>query len=280
MSPHTAPASFLRQTAAALALIGSLLACAAAASADDEARTFISIEQSYYSATDYIDSNGKTQTGSCTFTQQATSIYAQHQMNARDSWFADTSYNNDTCGSGNTRGLTDIELGVQHGISHANPTLFSIRGAVTIPTGYDIGANPRLGLGRPGAGVGLVYLSGFQGAKDHYGFVTAAAGVRAYTSYPAPQLNTNVTAGYGFTPGFMLIESFFGTTHLGAGGELQNVGVNPIVNASYNSYQLSSNAVFSISPAVRAHFAYWNLLGGENVGIGSQVYGGLWFQLR
>jgi hypothetical protein len=251
----------------------------AIAAADPQPTTFIAIEDSSYSSDQYLDREGQQQTSNCTFKQQSIDVYVSHQTTVRDTIFGDTSYSHDWCGDASTTGLGDIELGYQRGISGINhPNLFAIRASVIAPTGYDIGANPNLGLGRPGASLGAVYLGGFQGAPHHYGFITASAGMKAYTSYPAPQLLTNVSVGYGLTPGVQVIESYFGTTHLGAGGQLQNVGVNPFVSSIYNSYQLSSNVIFALGQKVGLHVGYWKLLGGFNVGTGSQLYAGFWLK--
>ncbi len=269
-----------RLALAAVVLVASHFACEAPARADAPPATFFSVDRTYLSSSSYLDQNGHTQPSSCTFVKNSTSVYAERRMGARDLWFADTSYDVDSCGAASTRGLNDIEAGIQHGIGHANPTLWNVRASLIVPGGYDVGANPSIGLGRPGATLGLTYLSNFRAGRGHYGYVTGGASVRAYTSYPAPQLLTNFTAGYHATPGLLLYESYYGVTHLGAGGQLRDVGLNPTISSSYASYQLSSNAVFALTGSIGLHFAVWNLLGGENYGTGNEYFAGLWVHLR
>lgn len=270
----------MKRLAFAAVLVASQFACGAPARADGPAATFFSVDRAYFSSSSYLDRNGRMQPSSCTFVKNSTSLYAEHRMGSRDLWFADTSYDADSCGAASTRGLNDIEAGVQHGIGRTNPTLWNVRAALIVPGAYDVGANPNIGLGRPGATLGLAYLSNFRAGHDHYGYVTGGAGVRAYTSYPAPQLLTNFTLGYHATPGILLFESYYGTTHLGAGSQLHNVGLNPTISSSYDSYQLGSNAVFDLTGSVALHLAVWNLLGGENYGTGDQIYAGLWVHLK
>jgi hypothetical protein len=266
-------------------IIGRIVALAAftlalmplSARADDPA-TFIAIGPLYYSSSTFFDKSGKEQPAGCNFEKTGESIYVQQRLSAADSLRLSTEYDDVRCGGPSTRGLNDIEIDYLHGISGAShPTQFSIEGSLIIPPGYSIEANPRLGLGRPGAALGAVYYANFR-AGSNYGYVTAGINVRAYTGYPAPQLTTNVTAGLHLTSKLLVYESFYGTTHLGAGGQLTNIGLNPTVNSSYDSYQLSENLAYALAPRTSLALSYTSLVGGWNTGIGSTLQAGVWLR--
>jgi hypothetical protein len=263
-----------RVTLAALAL--GLLPLAALA---DDPATFIAVGPVYYSSSTFIATNGQTRSSGCDFQKIGESLYAQQRLGAADSLRLSTEYDDVSCSGPGTRGLADIEIDELHGISGpAHPTEFSIEGSVIIPSGYSIAVNPRLGFGRPGAELGTVYSASFK-AGTHYGYVTTAVNVRGYTGYPAPQLLTNVTVGLNLTPRLLAYESYYGTTHLGAGGTLTNIGINPTLNASYDSYNLSENLAYALSPRTSLAVTYQALVGGWNTGIGSTLQAGVWLRI-
>jgi hypothetical protein len=250
----------------------------AAARADDW-KNFISVGPTYYSSSSYLDSVGHQQPSPCTFEKNGESIYASHQFNPGDSLQVSTEYDTISCGASITRGLNDIEVDYLKGISGpAHPMLYRLEASVIIPPGYSIEVNPRLGLGRPAAELGAVYLAPLK-SGSLYGFITSAVNVRAYTGYPAPQLLTNVSAGLNFSKQFLFYESFYGTTHLGNGGTLVNVGLNPIVNSKYDSYTLTENLVYNFNPREALALSCQSLLGGTNIGIGDTFQAGVWIRL-
>jgi len=245
----------------------------------DQPATFISLGESTYQSSQNLDANGRKMPGFCTFNQQSTGIYVSHQFSARDSWFGDTAYNSISCGDVSTRGLTDIEVGEQHGISGpSHPRQWSIKGSILVPSGYPIDANLRLGYGRPGASLGAVYLGSLNLGPKMSGFVTAGAAVKAYTTYPAPQLDTSATVGVHVTPGILLLESYFGSTAIGNGGQVNNLALNPITSTRYSAYQLTEAATFDLSKNIGLNVNVWNLIGGESIGIGTTVGAGLWIK--
>lgn len=244
--------------------------------AETDPATFLSITSANYQSSQYLDDKGQKHQSSCVFQQTSTSIYAQHRFGAHAGWFADTAYNTETCGGGTTRGLTDIEIGATHSLGSKIVAPFGLRGSLIVPSNYSLQANPRLGIGRPAAQLGVTYLSGFRTDRMHYGFVNGGVGVRAYTGYPAPQLETNLTVGLNLSKRVAVYEGYYGTTHLGAGGTPVQVGLNPIVSARYDSYQLASNLVVKVAPGVSLSVSAWNQLGGRTVGLGQTLSTGLW----
>jgi hypothetical protein len=248
------------------------------ARADDPA-TFVAVGPLYYDSSTFIDKSGHQEPSGCDFQKRGESLYVQQRLSPGDSLRLSTEYDDISCGGPSTRGLNDIEVDYLHGLSgSSHPTEFSIEGSLIVPPGYSIAANPRLGLGRPGAGLGMVYYTPFKAGND-YGYVTTAVNVRGYTGYPAPQLLTNLTVGLNLTSKLLIYESYYGTTHLGAGGQLENIGLNPTVNSSYDSYYLAENVAFALTPHASLALTYQSLLGGWNTGIGSTLQAGVWLRL-
>lgn len=247
-----------------------------AARADDPA-TFIAIGPLNYSSSSYIDRNGQTHASSCTFEKRGETLYVQQQLTPSDQLRLDTEYDDDSCGGTSTRGLYDIELDYLKGLSgKSHPNQFQVEAGVVIPPGYSIAENPRLGLGRPAAELGGLYNGTFK-AGSLYGYVIASLNARAYTGYPAPQLLSNVTAGLNLTHQLLVYESYYGTTHIGAGGTLTDIGVNPTVNSEYDSYTLSENVAYAFTRGTALALTYQSQLGGWNTGIGTTLQAGLWF---
>jgi hypothetical protein len=207
------------------------------------------------------------------------SIYASHIFNAGNSIQLSTEYDVVSCGGSITRGLNDIEVDYLEGLSGpSHPNLFRLEASAIIPPGYSIAVNPRLGLGRTAGELGGVYLAPLK-IGSLYGWITSGINVRVYTGYPSPQLLSNVTAGVGFFKHFLYYESFYGTTHLGNGGTLMNVGINPIVNSKYDSYQLTEALVYNFNPREALSLSCQSLVGGSNVGIGDSLQASMWIRL-
>ena len=256
-----------------LALVTTTLAQA------DEPKNFVDFSGSTFSSSSSLNAGGQQVPAYCTFTQQSIGVYVNHQITPRDSVYGDTSYNFIACGASSNRGLTDIEIGEQHGLSGAShPQQWSLRGSLIFPTGYSINAPLRLGYGRPGATLGPVYSTGFNAGSKHGGFIAAYAVVKAYTTYPAPELDTGFTAGLKVTPGVLIMQSYFGTTSLGQGGQVANLGQNPIKSTRYNAYNLVEAATFDLTPRVGLNVNAWSLVGGNSIGIGNTYNAGLWIR--
>jgi hypothetical protein len=260
----------------AAAAIAFALAVAPAVARADDPPTFISVGPLYYQSTTYVDAGGHVHSSSCTFEKTGESIYVQQQLSPGDQLRLSTEYDSDRCGGPSTRGLYDVEIDYLKGVGgHAHPAQFQLEGSAIVPPGYSIEANPRLGFGRPGAQLGGVYNGTFK-AGSLYGYVIASVAARGYTGYPAPQVLSNVTAGLHLNRAVLFYESFYGTTHLGAGGVLTNIGLNPTVNAVYDSYTLSENVAVSFTPRTALALTYQSQLGGWNTGIGATLQAGLW----
>jgi hypothetical protein len=266
------------RTISRIACAALALACVPVVARAGDPTTFISISPLYYESTTFIDKSGRQQASGCDFQKRGESLYVQQRLSAADEVRLSTEYDDVSCGGPSTRGLNDIEIDYLHGISGAShPRQFSLEGSVILPPGYSIEANPRLGLGRPGAAFGAVYASHFK-AGSNYGYITAGIDVLGYTGYPAPQLRTNVTAGINLTPRLLVYEAFYGNTHLGAGGQLTNIGLNPTVNSSYDAYQLAENVAYAFTPRTSLALSYTSLVGGWNTGVGSTLQAGVWLR--
>ncbi len=266
---------------ARIAFAALALACApvvARAAGQANMSTFIAVSPLYYDSSTYLDKSGQKQSSGCDFQKRGESLYVQQQLSTADQLRLNTEYDDVSCGGPSARGLNDIELDYVHGISGAaHPMQFALEGGVVVPPGYSIAVNPRLGLGRPGATLGALYAANFKAGSD-YGYVTAGVNVLGYTGYPAPQLRTNLTVGLNLSSKLLVYEAFYGTTHLGAGGQLTNIGLNPTVNSSYDAYQIAENVAYSFTPHVALTASYTSLAGGWNTGIGSTIQAGLWLR--
>jgi len=264
-----------RSTRAALA--AAILGLAPATARADQPQTFIAIGPLDYQSSSYIDRSGNTHPGSCTFEKRGESLYVQQQLSASDQLRLNTEYDDDSCGPLTTRGLFDIEVDYLKGLSSkAHPNQFQVEIGAIVPPGYSIAANPRLGLGRTAAEFGGVYNGTFK-AGARYGYVIASLSARGYTGYPAPQLLSNVTAGLNLTRNLLFYESYYGTTHLGAGGTLTDIGSNPTVNSEYDSYTISENVAYAFTPRTALALTYQSQLGGWNTGLGNTLQAGAWF---
>ncbi len=267
--PHLARLKKLACLLAAAVAIAVVSMLPPAARADT---TYISVGTSTYSTSSNINLQGQVIPAYCTFISQYEGLFVGHQMSSRESWYADTSHSDIRCGANQSTGFGDAEVGFQEGISGpSHPQLFSVKVAISAPTGYSITTPLRLGYGRPGAYLGTQLFTSWSLDPRHTGYVTASIGVKGYTGYPAPQLSTNVGAGLNVTPGAQLQFAYWGSTAIGAGGSDADFGVNPQHPARYYSYQYVPAVQFSLSPHSGINLNAWKLIGGYNVGIGTSL---------
>jgi hypothetical protein len=89
-------------------------------------------------------------------------------------------------------------------------------------------------------------------------------------------LDTAFTVGLKVTPGLLITQSYFGTTSLGQGGQIANLGANPIRGTRYNAYNVVEGATLDLSPRVGLNVNLWTLVGGNSIGIGDTYNAGLW----
>jgi len=249
--------------------------CVPVSARADDPSTFVSVGPLYYDTSSYINRNGQREQSGCDFQKSGYSVYIDKPVGTDDVHLS-TEYDDVRCGGSSTRGLTDIEVDFLKGIGgRKRPRQFQAQVGVIIPPGYSIAANPRLGLGRTAALAGGVYNESFK-LGSLYGYVTGSAVARVYTGYPAPQLISTVTAGVNLDRQLLFYEQYYGTTHLGAGGTLTNIGLNPTVNAVYDSYTISENLAYTFAPRTALALTYQSQLGGWNSGIGTTFQAGLW----
>jgi hypothetical protein len=266
----------VRPNRVALTFLALTFASVPVAARADDSSTFVSVGPLYYDTSSYFNRSGQREQSSCDFQKSGYSVYVDKPVSATDNVHLSTEYDDVRCGGPSTRGLTDIEVDFLKGVGgKQRPRQFQVEGGVIIPSGYSIAANPRLGLGRTAALAGGVYNGTFKvGAL--YGYVTGGAVARVYTGYPAPQLISTVTAGLNLTHQLLFYEQYYGTTHLGAGGTLTNIGLNPTVNAVFDSYTISENVAYTFASRTALDLTYQTQLGGWNSGIGTTFQAGLW----
>jgi len=237
--------------------------------------TFLGLQESVYDSTQYYNATGGRSPNGCNFQKNATTLYAEHGFDQRDTGSVQFEYDHLSCGASVTNGLYDVQLAWLHEMRHSDTTHLSWKVMALAPTGYSIGANPRIGYGRPGAQFGGVYAGSFV-TPGGYGFYSIDVGVRGYTSYPAPQLRTFGTIGGDVNKTVQLIGEIEWDQALGAGRTLVNEGLNPEIFPSFSDGQAFAllrvrvNAHLSIVGSTSAVFY------GRNYGIGPTNAISLW----
>ncbi len=237
--------------------------------------TFVSVSQSYYSSTQYVDANGNRQPNGCDFQKSATTLYAEHGFNPRDTGSVQFEYDDDRCGNATTSGLNDVQLAFLHQVHRSATTSLGWKAQVLVPTGYDIGANPRIGYGRVGGQFGYVYGGGFRDIGG-YGFYSIESGVRAYIGYPAPQFRTFGTVGSDLGPYLQLMAQLEWNQSLGAGQTLTYVGLNPTIFPKFSDVAGIVTLRVKLTPHLSLVGSTSGVFYGRDYGIGSTSAIGIW----
>lgn len=261
-----------------IGLVLALLPCAVAAQTAPRqpGTTFVSLSQSVFISTQFFDNNGVRQSNGCDYQKNATTLYLEHGFSAKDLGSVQLEYDHLSCGGSVTNGLYDAQLAWLHGIHNGGTTHFSWLAQVLVPTGYDIGANPRIGYGRLGGQFGYVYAGSFKSWGSGYGFYSVAAGLRGYFSYPAPQLRTFGVIGADMTPAMQLIAQVEWDQALGAGHTLTNIGANPQVGPAYSDGEAYVVLRIRLNPHLSLVGSSSGVFYGRNYGIGPTNAIGIW----
>jgi hypothetical protein len=238
--------------------------------------TFLSLSQSVYTSTQYYDADGVRQFNGCDYQKNATTLYVEHGFSLKDVGSVQFEYDHLTCGAGVTNGLYDVQFAWLHELTHGATTHFSWVGELLVPTGYNIGANPRIGYGRLGGQFGYAYAGSFKSWGSGYGFYSVTAGLRGYFGYPAPQLRTFGTIGADMTPAVQLIAEMEWDEALGAGHTLQNIGENPEVFPSYSDGQVYGLLRIRLNAHLSLVGSTSGVFYGRNYGIGPTNAISLW----
>lgn len=237
--------------------------------------TFVSLSQSYFSSTQFYDDGGVRRSNGCTFAKNATTLYAEHGFDAKDTGSVQLEFDRDNCGGASTQGLYDVLLSFLHQTHHSATTSFGWTAQAIVPTGYDIGASPRLGYGRFGAQLGLAYGGNFRDGLG-YGFYALQSGLRAYIGYPAPQLRSLGTIGTDVGPRVQVIGQLQWDQALGNGQTLTNVGLNPTIFPKYSDLTAIATLRVHLSRSLSLVGSTSGVLYGRNYGIGATSAIGLW----
>jgi hypothetical protein len=230
--------------------------------------TFASLSQSVYTSTQYFDDAGVRQPNGCDYQKNATTLYVEHGFSLKNVGSVQFEYDHLTCGGAVTNGLYDIEFAWLHELTHGATTHFSWLAQLLVPTGYNIGANPRIGYGRLGAQFGYVYAGNFKSWGSGYGFYAISAGLRGYFGYPAPQLRTFSTIGADMTPALQLIAEVEWDEALGAGHTLENIGENPQIFPAYSDGQAYVLVRIRLNPHLSLVGSTSGVFYGRDYGIG------------
>jgi hypothetical protein len=263
-----------------VALVLALVPAVAAAQTVPRATnsTFVSLEESFFNASEYYDKDGVLQSNGCNFQKDATQLYVEHGFDTKDTGSVQLEYDHLTCGANTTDGLYDAQFAWLHGLTHSDTTNFSWKAEAIVPTGYSLGANPRIGYGRPGAQFGYVYAGTFA-TPGGYGFYSIDAGLRGYTSYPAPQLRTFGTVGGDVTKNIQLIGQVEWNEALGAGQTLYNEGLNPEIFPAYSDAQAFGTIRFKLNAHLSLVGSTSYVFYGRDYGKGPTCAVGIWADL-
>lgn len=258
-----------------VATLGFLCATAAAAGASSFPRepgtSFLEVQYASYQSPTFITNAGQYVPAGCTFEKHELSVYGEVGLSKHDTLTAQIPYDSLRCGANTTAGFTDLEVGLNHNLHRGATTTFGVRADAIVPAGYSIGANPRLGYGRPGLEVDALYGGNF--AKK--AFFDTQTGVRAYSGYPAAQFHTTGTVGYN-ADRYLVYGQVDYVTHTTNGTTLTNIGVNPTVQPAYTALQGTIAGTLRIAPGTSLFLSSTSLLSGRNTGQGHSLNAGFW----
>lgn len=267
------------QSLAFALLVASIPAAAAAQTVPRPVNTtFLSLTESVYNSTQYYDAQGVRRSNGCNFQKNATTLYAERGFDPKDTGSVQLEYDHLRCGAASTDGLYDLQFAWLHEMHHSDTTHFSWKAYALVPTGYSIGANPRIGYGRPGAQLGSVYAGTFA-TPGGYGFYSIEAGLRGYTQYPAPQFRTFGEVGGDINSTLQLIGEIEWNQALGAGRTLFNEGLNPEIFPSFSDGQAWALVRLRINRHLSLVGSTSYVFYGRDYGIGATNAISLWSDL-
>ncbi len=265
----------------------SIMACLAAygqevvagAWGQEKGHLFLSAQAYYYTTDRYYDSQGDSHDRGGRFYKYEINPYLEYGVTQRDTLIANVFFDtltDDASGSERTTtGLADLEIGLQHRFYKGQQGIAAIQGLLVIPTGYDIDDDPRLGYGRFGAEIGILYGRSYK-FMNQYGFLDLRLGVRDYFGYPATQIRPMITAGYDLSSKWQVMAS--GEMHYGLdNGSEKKLGPNLLVQPNYRLLKLTLSARYRISSNYSIVASGYAHAWGEDTGGGGGAYVSLWY---
>ena len=244
-----------------------------------EGKFFLSMQAYFYSTDKYYDHEGNRHGRGGTFNKFEINPYMEYGITDRDTLVANLFLDvltDDASGSERTTwGPADMELGLQHKFYQGRHGVMGIQALLIVPTGYDIDDDPRLGYGRFGGEVSLLYGKSFS-FMERWGFVDLHLGIRDYFGYPSTQLRPALVAGYDVTQRWQVLawmEMHYGLDN----GTEKPVGPNILIQPNYRLLKLSLGARYRINTCLSVVAAGYQHAWGEDTGCGGGAYASLWY---
>ncbi len=243
-------------------------------------RCFISLQTYYYETNEYFDSHGDRKSRGGTFEKLEFNPYLEYGVTNKDTLvmniFYDWLRDNVSGTTKKTNGFADIEGGWRRLLLKKDPHVFSAQLLGIFPTGYDIEDEPRLGYGRFGMEVSVLYGRFFK-IRGRYGFLDSQLGFRTYFGYPSEQLRANFTIGYDIVRRIQLMfesELQYGLDN----GSEKKLGRNITVEPQYRLLKITGALRFRLSDNYSLVGAAYCHAWGEDTGADGGFYGSVWLR--
>ncbi len=234
-------------------------------------QVFISPYYSYYQTSSYFDSSGHLKPMGCTYKQNYYSVYGEYGLNNNTTLNFDIPYEDISCGSNHSSGVSDVKLGFVRHIA-GSKNVVSFYGTAIIPSGYSIDKNLRLGYGRPGLEAGVLY-----GTSSNIGYMDGGLGYRYYVGYPSDQVRGYLEGAYNlykYIQMYGLLDAQIGVGN----GRTKQVGQNILAEPNYKLIQVYIGPRFVIKNNFSFVIGVQKPLWGENTGDGAGAFGSIWYQ--
>jgi hypothetical protein len=240
-----------------------------------EGGTFVSVKTLVTTTDRFFDEDGTIHQRGGWFTKYEVNPYLEYGLTERDTVSVNILAQRltDSATDSSTTGLADLELGWRRSLWRSDTTILSAQLTAFIPTGYSLEDSPNLGYDRLGLEPSLWVGRGFR-LGERNGYLEAQTAVRWYAGYPSEQFRAQATCSYDLFPWL----SPFATAelHYGLGnGEDREEGGQTIV-ADYRLLKGILGAVIPVTERLRLTAAWQQHLWGENTGLDSGAYVGVW----
>jgi len=243
-------------------------------------KIFLSLQTYYYESSKYYNKSGNLKHRGGTFSKWEFNPYMEWGLTDQDTLILNLFYDwlsDDATGTTQkTQGWADTEIGWQHRLYTKKNQVLSIRGLLICPMGYSLDDDPRLGYGRWGTEIGLIYGRSFE-ISQHYGFIDMELGYRWYSGYPSSQLRPRLAAGWDLTKRLQLMGEGKLEYGLNDGSE-RELGRNLIAQPNYRLLKLSLGMNYKLTDTCSILLAIYRHAWGEETGGGGGAYGSLWLR--
>jgi len=266
-----------------ISVLGALLATprqlTAGAWGQGRGEFFLSLQPYFYNTDVYYDRQGDRHDQGGTFTKYELNPYMEYGVTEKDTIILNIFYDwltDDVSGEKKrNQGFVDQEIGWQRRLFSDGIGVFSVQGLCIIPSGYTLEDDLRLGYGRFGAEVSLLYGQSYK-LSERYGFIDLRLGYRDYFGYPSSQIRSMVTTGYDIFSNWQILAA--AELHYGLNnGTNKQLGVNLLVQPNYRLLKLSLAARYRMNDQYSLVAGGYCHAWGEETGGGGGGYVSLWY---